>query len=241
MSSNDPIASTADSFESLDSMIKNRIITGLLLLFPVFMTLWILVYVLDILTGWSVRILALFPSLAPYADTLLLNLLTRLLSVLLLLILLFLIGHFAKFAFARKFMSYLEQMALQIPMFKTIYLTIKQIIEAFRTARSGMFRQVVLIEYPRKGIYALAFLTNNNSPDWEPNAKTGKDMLSVFMPTTPNPTSGFLLFIPREECIFLNMDVSMGMKLVISGGVISAKSGETVNVQANQREIYRNI
>ena len=82
-----------------------------------------------------------------------------------------------------------------------------------------MFRKVVLIEYPRKGIYTIGFLTNENKEDWELSEKTGKDLISLFIPTTPNPTSGFLLFVPRKDCTFLDMKVSEGMKLVISGGV----------------------
>ncbi len=209
--------------ESIPSIIRKRILTGLFLLFPVGVTLWIVYYIMNILTGWSIGFINLFPFFSSFEHTIWLNLLTRIVSIIFLLFLLFCIGQFAKFAMAQKLMTILENMALQLPMFRTIYSTIKQILEAIRSTKSGMFRQVVLVEYPRKGMYGIGFLTNNNSSGWEIGDITGKELLSIFLPTTPNPTSGFLLLVPREECVFLDMDVSEGMKLVISGGVISPK------------------
>ncbi len=126
----------------------------------------------------------------------------------------------------------MENLMVQLPMFKSIYLTIKQILDAIRSTKSGMFRQVVLIEYPRKGIYTLAFLTNYNNNKWEIGEKSGRELVSVFLPTTPNPTGGFLLFIPKEDCVFLDMSVTDGMRLVISGGVISP--GDTSQIYTNK-------
>lgn len=214
---------TEEQKYGLLSLIRNRIITGLLLLIPTAITLWIVIYALNLLTGWSVEILDSIPSLHPYMQSAWLNLATRIAAFIFLIVILFLIGQLAKYTFARNMMSYLESLVMQIPMFSSIYSTIKQIIDTFKTAQSGMFREVVLIEYPRKGIYAIGFLTNRNFDTWEPNQKTGKKLLSVFLPTTPNPTSGFLLFVPEEECMILDMDVSDGMKLVISGGVLISK------------------
>jgi uncharacterized membrane protein len=108
---------------------------------------------------------------------------------------------------------------LRLPILRSVYITSRQIGEALWTPKGNMFRQVVLVEYPRKGIYTIGFLTNENKKEWELSVKTNKQLLSIFIPTTPNPTSGFLLFIPREDCQFLDMKVSDGMKLVISGGV----------------------
>ena len=91
------------------------------------------------------------------------------------------------------------------------------------SSKSGnMFRQVVLFEYPRKGCWAIGFLTNENTPEnSEAARRLGKgDLISVFMPTTPNPTSGFLMLIPREECIMLDMSVSDAMRLIVSCGAI---------------------
>ena len=95
--------------------------------------------------------------------------------------------------------------------------TAKQVVDAIKGG-NGMFRQVVLVEFPRKGIYAIGFLTNENKGRHELSEKTGKNLISIFMPFAP-PTSGYIVFVPKEDCIFLEMSVSDGMKLVISGGV----------------------
>jgi uncharacterized membrane protein len=79
----------------------------------------------------------------------------------------------------------------------------------------------VLFEYPRKGLWVIGFLTNENKKAFEINDKTDEELISVFLPTTPNPTSGFLLFVPRRDCKFLKMSVAEGMRLVISGGAVS--------------------
>ena len=91
-----------------------------------------------------------------------------------------------------------------------------------------MFQQVVLFEYPRKGCYAIGFMTNENTPEnSEVARRLGKgDLISVFMPTTPNPISGFLMLIPRDECILLDMSVSDAMRLIVSCGAILPGSEE---------------
>ena len=207
--------------ESLFSIMRKRIITGLVLLIPLSLTLWIIIYALNILTGWSVGLIGVVPYFQNLQGELWFDLIIRALSMIFLLSILFCIGQFAKYAVGRRIFAYMENLMVQLPMFKSIYLTIKQILDAIRSTKSGMFRQVVLIEYPRKGIYTLAFLTNYNNNKWEIGEKSGRELVSVFLPTTPNPTGGFLLFIPKEDCVFLDMSVTDGMRLVISGGVIS--------------------
>ena len=214
------------------SIIRKRIITGLFLLIPVSLTLWIIIYALNILTGWSVGLIGIIPYFQRFQSELWFDLITRALSIILLLSILFCIGQFAKYAIGRRMFAYMENLMIQLPMFKSIYLTIKQILDAIRSTKSGMFRQVVMIEYPRKGIYTLAFLTNYNNNRWEIGEKSGRELVSVFLPTTPNPTGGFLLFIPKEDCIFLDMNVTVGMRLVISGGVISP--GDTNHISTKK-------
>ena len=206
---------------SLWNRISNRIIGGFFLIIPIVMTCWIVFFLYRILTNWAARILdsRLFSSIKDISGV---ETLTRLFSLFLIFVLLFSIGTVAKYAIGRRFFSMLERVVLRIPMLNTLYFTAQQIIDAIRNPGSGMFRKVVLFEYPRKGLYVIGFLTNENSNDWELSQKTGRDLISVFLPTTPNPTSGFLLFIPREDCIFLEMGVSQGMRLVISGGAVGA-------------------
>ena len=114
-------------------------------------------------------------------------------------------------------------MLLKLPLINFIYSTCKQIGDTIMSSKKGnMFRQVVLFEYPRKGCYAIGFMTNENTPEnSEAARRLGKgDLISVFMPTTPNPTSGFLMLIPRDECIMLDMSVSDAMRMIVSCGTV---------------------
>ena len=98
----------------------------------------------------------------------------------------------------------------------------------------GAFRDVVLIEYPRKGIWVIGFITSNT--EGEVQRVTPDDMVNVFLPTTPNPTSGFLLFVPRKDCIVLDMTVEEGVKLVISGGIVSPPDKKAPHGEAEGEE-----
>ena len=112
-----------------------------------------------------------------------------------------------------------ERVVSRVPVVRTIYGVLKQIFDAVLAQSEGAFREVVLIEYPRKGIWVIGFITSNT--EGEVQRVTPNDMVNLFLPTTPNPTSGFLLFVPRKDCIVLNMTVEEGVKLVISGGIVS--------------------
>jgi len=111
-----------------------------------------------------------------------------------------------------------ERLLDRIPLVRTIYASVKNFMQSIVTGSGKSFRKVVLIEYPRAGIWSLAFLTGDGAP--EINEKTGQDMVSVFIPTTPNPTSGFILLLPRTQVIELDMAVDDGFKMIISVGVV---------------------
>lgn len=112
-----------------------------------------------------------------------------------------------------------ERIIARIPLVKEIYNAIKQIAEAMFAAKDKSFRRVVLIEYPRKGIYTMVFVTGTSSS--EVQAKTGKKLLNIFVPTTPNPTSGFYLMVPEDEVIELGLAPEEAFRLIISGGMAS--------------------
>ena len=107
---------------------------------------------------------------------------------------------------------------LAIILVRSLYTGIKQILEAVLAADAKSFRKVLLIEYPRKGVWSLAFMTSDSLG--EVQFRTKLDMISVFIPTTPNPTSGFVLIVPNEDVIQLNMGVEEGLKMIISMGVV---------------------
>ncbi|UOE95676.1 DUF502 domain-containing protein [Alkalihalobacillus sp. LMS39] len=105
----------------------------------------------------------------------------------------------------------------RIPIANSIYTSVEQIIHAFAQERTS-FQRVVLLEYPRKGLYTIGFLTGESKG--EVQRVTSKACINVFLPTTPNPTSGWLVLVPHDDVIFLNMTVEQGLKFIISGGVV---------------------
>ncbi|MDK2822685.1 MAG: hypothetical protein PWQ67_230 [Clostridia bacterium] len=134
-------------------------------------------------------------------------------------LLILLIGILAKNIIGKRLINFFDRLMLSLPVVKSIYNAVKQIIEAFIRQDKDAFQKVVLLEYPRKGLYALAFVTGTTRGEIQ--AKTRQEMINVFLPTTPNPTSGFLLLVPREDLIPLEMSVEEGIKLIISGGVVT--------------------
>ena len=106
-----------------------------------------------------------------------------------------------------------------MPIVRSIYNALKQVFQTILGSSSKAFREVVLIEYPRKGLWAIAFITSETIG--EVNGKLKNKSVNVFLPTTPNPTSGFMLFVPIKDIIRLQMNIEQGMKLVISGGIIT--------------------
>lgn len=115
--------------------------------------------------------------------------------------------------------SALDAVVTRMPVLRTIYGAIKQIIETVLANRSAAFREAVLIEYPRRGIWTIGLVTGTIEGDIREQA--GGDVVNVFVPTTPNPTSGFLLFIPRSDVVPLSMSVEDALKLIISGGIVT--------------------
>ncbi|HNX04352.1 MAG TPA: DUF502 domain-containing protein, partial [Opitutales bacterium] len=111
-----------------------------------------------------------------------------------------------------------ERFMSSVPLVRSVYMTVKQIVDTVAKGNKAIFSTTVLVEYPRKGVYAIGFLTGDARGEIQD--RTSSYLLNVFLPTTPNPTSGFLLFVPKDEVIMLDMPVSDGMKAIISGGAV---------------------
>ncbi len=111
-----------------------------------------------------------------------------------------------------------ERLLARMPVVRSVYGTLKQIFETVLAQSSRSFREVVLIEYPRRGLGAIGFVTGPTRGEIQ--ARSEEELVNVFLPTTPNPTSGFLLFVPRKDLIHLDMSIEDGIKLVISGGIV---------------------
>ena len=112
-----------------------------------------------------------------------------------------------------------EHLLARMPVIRSVYGAVKQIIETILKQQSNAFRQVVLFEYPRRGSWALGFITGETLG--EVQSLTSDDVVNVFLPTTPNPTSGYLLFIPKKDLVMLKMTVEEGIKMVVSGGIVT--------------------
>ena len=129
-------------------------------------------------------------------------------------------GMLARNILGRQFLNLGERILSAIPLFNRIYGGLRQIIDVMAASQHGIFRRVVLIEYPRAGMYSLAFHTSE--PPGEVVRATGcQELVNVFLPTTPNPTSGFFLIVPRKDVIELNMTVEDALKQIISAGAVN--------------------
>ncbi len=140
-------------------------------------------------------------------------------------LILVLTGVFAANLFGRKLVGFWEAILGRIPLVRTIYSSVKQVLETLFSSNSESFRRVVLIEYPRKEIWSLGFQTNEALT--AAREASEKDLVSVFVPTTPNPTSGFIVMLPAEDITQLDISVADGFKFIISMGVIVPNGPDT--------------
>lgn len=150
--------------------------------------------------------------------------------------LIFIIGAFARNYMGRKIFDIGDYIVTHIPLMNRIYIAIRQISEAILSEKREMFKKAVLVEYPRKGVYSIGFFTQDTKGPVQ--KALPEDVVSVLVLTTPNPTSGYLLFIPKNEVIELNMSVEDAMKLIISGGAIQIQEGKGIeNLIGKKRKV----
>ncbi len=158
------------------------------------------------------------------------------LGLLLLVVVLILIGALAAGFVGRWLIRSGERLLARMPVVRTIYSALKQVFETVFAEKSKAFREVVLIEYPRRGIWVIGFATGTTKGEVQNIIED--EVVNIFLPTTPNPTSGFLLFLPRKDVIFLSMTVEEGVKMVISAGVVTPPDTRPVEVKAKPLVAY---
>lgn len=179
-------------------------------------------------------LLWIFRSVAAITDTLLFFLPTRLThqdhgqgpmygywSLAALILAVFLIGCvgvLARYYFGKRLIEWVDSALLRIPILNKIYGAMKQVNDAFSSSNKTAFRTVVLVEFPRPGVYSMGFLTSERQG--EPQARLGEKVVGVFVPATPNPTSGFLMLVPENQVVKLDMSVADGIKYILSLGAI---------------------
>ena len=186
---------------------KKYIIAGLLSVVPIYLTFKIAELLFNIVSGPGSRVLKkIFPSLPGYS--------TEIIGFLGVLIGIYLIGMLVSNILFKNILSGFENLISGIPVVNMIYKTIKQITSSLGDPEKESFKKVVLIEYPKDGIWTLAMVTG------ESKDKNSNEYYNIYIPTTPNPTSGFMLYVLKKDVIETNMPVEEGLKIIISGGVI---------------------
>ncbi len=198
--------------------VRNAFVTGLLLLAPLAVT-WVVFSWLVGQVGGGFRPVFFFFVPEQLLAQPGLDVVWNLLATLVVILLVTLLGYISRYVFSHFFGQVAERIIQSVPGVSTVYNTVKQIVETFGSQSRNVFSKVVLVEFPRKGVWSLGFLTNK--AQGEPQARTSAEVWSVFVPTTPNPTSGYLVLFPKEDIIELDMSVGDGMKMIISGGAVT--------------------
>lgn len=195
------------------AVLRKHFLTGLFVLLPLGVTLWLVFFLVNQVGTPASRIF--FRSLNFPMEF---EFLLKVLGTLLVFILITFLGLFSNLLMGKLFIRWGEMFVERLPVVSKIYGTVKQIVTTFSEQQKSVFQEVVLVEFPRSGCYALGFLTGEAKGEIQ--VRTGKTLINIFIPTTPNPTNGFLIFLPRDEVRILDMPVTDGMKVVISGGAV---------------------
>ena len=197
--------------KSIALKLRNYFFTGVIVLVPIGFTL----YLSKFLINFSTKLVpsGLNPNTyLPYS--------IPGLEIILTIVFITVVGGLSLSFLGKKFLQLIDDLFKRIPILRTIYSAIGQMTDSFRN-QNGNKKSVVLLEYPRKGSWAVGFATKENSG--EIKSKTNKNLVNVFVPTTPNPTSGFLLMIPKEELVYLDMSFEEASKFIVSAGTSSPK------------------
>jgi uncharacterized membrane protein len=195
--------------------LRNAFFSGAFLIAPIVVTIWAVSRIIDVVGGTFRPLFFIFlpdalrdrPSLSVVWD---------ILATLLVIAAVTVLGYVSRNFLGKFFLGVAERLVLRIPGVGTIYITVKQMVDTFSSHNRHLFNKVVLVQFPRTGCWTLGFLTGKEQG--EPQVKAGAVVWTVFVPTTPNPTSGFLLLLPPNEIVELDMTVGEGMKMIISGG-----------------------
>ena len=190
---------------SLIQNLRSKLLTGIITLLPLYLTYIVLKFFFKTLNDISEPILNRLNIEIPF------------LGIFLTLLLVLSIGIAVTNFLGKKFFEIGEKIVKKVPLVSSIYLSIKQILDTITNSSTDEFKGTVYIQYPRKGLWTMAFISG------ESISESGKTFFHLFVPTTPNPTSGFFLMIPKEDAIKSNMSVEDGLKTIISGGLLAPK------------------
>ena len=202
------------------NLLRRYLVAGLLVWLPLGATF----YVIQLLVSWMDKSLLLLPE--RFRPENLLGFHLPGLGVALSLIILLLTGLVAANLFGRKLVGLWEGLLSRIPLVRSVYSAVKQLVETMFADNGRSFRKVVLVEFPRRELWTLAFLTSEEQGELQ--QATGRDVISVYVPTTPNPTGGYFVLVPRGDVREIDLSVDEGLKLLLSMGAVNPpKHGET--------------
>ncbi len=185
-------------------LLRHYFVTGFLLFIPAFITIWILIWVFDTLDGVLQKPIEWI--FGRYYEGI---------GFAIIIVLILLFGIVGSRVAGRNLIKFLESLIGRIPVVRQLYNGTKQIIDSFRSTTRGSFMDVVFMEFPRKGIYTIALVTNETVDE------TGKKVLNLYVPTAPNPTSGYLQIVEEKDIVRSNMSVDDALKMIISAGAVS--------------------
>ncbi|MCD6460727.1 DUF502 domain-containing protein [bacterium] len=210
--------------------IRTYFITGLIIILPIIVSIYLFTFLFVKLTDY---IFNLFPEI--YLTKFQFKILLRLIALGLLIAVIILLGMFGRNVIGRKLLYFGESILLKIPLLGRVYIAVKQVSEAFLGYDKNILNQVCLIEYPRKGLHSIGFITSKTIGEIQ--YRTQKSVVNVFIPTTPNPTSGIFIMVSEKEVIPLQMTIEEGLKLVISGGAVVPKFNPKNDKHPSLKEI----
>jgi len=202
--------------------IKNYFLTGILVTAPVVITFWIVISLVRLFDRLVTPLIPFYLNPNYYLPRDVPGL-----GLIILVIFLVVIGSLTANFFGSWLLKKTDLIIQRIPLIKVFYKTIKQILETILKTNSDAFREAVLVEYPRKGIWVIGFTTGDVEGEVKNKLKT--NMINIFIPTTPNPTSGFLLMVPKSEIKKLNVSVDDAIKTIVSAGIIKLEAKQKKN------------
>ena len=196
--------------QGISRHLRNRIVAGVLVLVPLAITLFVLKLLFDFLSSFAV------PLLRPWLEHLPHYALTAI-ALAFTVALLYLAGTVATHMFGRRLIRFGEAILLKLPVVKSVYSASKQVVDTFSASSTAAFKAVALVDFPRPGSLALGFVTGTILNP------AGQPLYRVFVPTTPNPTSGFLILLPESEVQITDIPIEDGVKMIVSGGMLSPR------------------